>query len=196
MIPHTRNVTRLFRTATPDEIAAGAAWYADAREIADSMSRSYGVTPEVAAGVIAALSPLQSWGANVNLAHRFLAAGGLSSGYLSGGLAKARKILAGADAVSTLNGLKTINFYQSIVSAGREGVCIDRHAYKIAVGARGVAGDIPKLGAARYQSIVDAYVRASKILSKEYDEEFTPAQVQSVTWTLWRRMHWSEGAWD
>jgi len=193
---HTRNVTRLFRTATAAEIEAGAAWYTDAREIADAMAIAYGVTPEIAAGVIAALSPLQSWGENVNLAHRFLKAGGLTSGYLSGGLNKATKILAGADVESTLKGLKTVNFYRSIITAGRDGVCIDRHAYRIAFNSKDISRDVPSLSPKRYREIADTYVRAAKILSKEYGEDFTPAQVQSVTWVLWRRMWWSEGAFD
>lgn len=33
-------------------------------------------------------------------------------------------------------------------------------------------------------------------LSAEYDISLTPAQVQSVTWVLWRRKFWSVGAFD
>jgi hypothetical protein len=193
-IPTTRNVTRVFRTATAAEIAAGADWYRDAHTIAQGMASAYGVTPEIAAGVLAALSPLNSWGANVNLAHRFLAAGGLDAGYLSMGLDKARRILAGEDPVKTLNGLKTVNFYRSILSAGAQGVCIDRHAYSIAHNTRTV--DVPSLGAKRYAEIAACYVKAARILSRELGETITPAQVQSVTWVLWRRRYWAEGAFD
>lgn len=194
MAPTTRNVTRVFRTATPAEIEAGALWYRDAHEIATAMGIAYGTTTEIAAGVLAALSPLNSWGANVNLAHRFLAAGGLDAGYLSLGLAKARAILGGANPERTLNGLKTVNFYRSILTAGREGVCIDRHAYSIAHNARTV--DTPKLGPKRYAEIAQCYTRAARILSRELGEEITAAQVQSVTWVLWRRRYWAEGAFD
>lgn len=193
--PSTRNITRLFRTATPEQIAAGAAWYFDANEVAKALAAKNNVSVEVAAGVLAALSPLNSWGANVNLAARFLAAGGLHEGYLGTGLAKARAILAGADPVITLNGLKTVNFYRSILTAGAEGVTIDRHAWSLAVNVRYAEGSIPSLSGKRYGSAADAYRRAAAILSREYGT-VTAAQVQAVTWTLWRNKFWAEGAWD
>lgn len=195
--PSTRRITTLFRTATPTEVVAGADWYRDAREIATSLATRNGVSVEIAAGVIAALSPLQSWGANVNLAARFLEAGGLHTGYLSAGLARARKILNGENILHTLRGKKITNFYLSIITAGQDGVCIDRHAWSLAVGVRyGVDAEAPNLTPKRYGQAVEAYTRAAKILSREYDESFSPAQVQAVTWTLWRRRFWAEGAFD
>lgn len=194
--PSVRNITRVFRTATPEEVQAGADWYADARRIAGVYAERYGVTVEVAAGVIAALSPLNSWGNNLNLAARFLEAGGLDAGYLKANLAKARAILAGAPILPTLSGLKVSNFYLSIVSGGQSGVCIDRHAYALAANDRAASNEIPSLSPKRYAEYVDAYTRAAKILSRESGTTITPAQVQSVTWTLWRRMWWAEGAFD
>lgn len=192
----TRNITKVFRSATAEEIQAGADWYADAYTIAEALAARYDVSVSTAAGVIAALSPLNSWGNNINLATRFIAAGGLDAGYLKANLAKARAILAGADVLTTLSGLKVQNFYLGIITRGAEGVCVDRHAYCLAVNDRSVTNSVPKLSPKRYAEIADAYVRAARILSREYDMRITPAQVQSVTWTLWRRMWWSEGAFD
>lgn len=194
--PSVRNITRLFRTATTEQIVAGSAWYENAYGLADALATKHGTTAEIAAGVIAALSPLNSWGSNLNLAEAFLRAGGLHAGYLSAGLAKARAILAGADIEPTLSGAKTINFYRSIITAGREGVCIDRHAWSLAVNVRYEEGNIPTLKGKRYTLAVEAYKRAAKILSREYGETFTPAQVQAVTWVLWRQKFWAAGAFD
>lgn len=194
--PSTRNVTAVFRSATPEQIEAGIAWYADAYRIAGTFAEQYGVTVEIAAGVIAALSPLNSWGNNLNLAARFLAAGGLDAGYLKANLAKARAILGGAEIEATLSGLKVTNFYRSIVTEGREGVCIDRHAYSLAVNDRSVSNDIPSLSPKRYAEVSDTYVRAAKILSRELGFKIAPAVVQSVTWTVWRQRFWSAGAFD
>lgn len=194
--PSTRNVTRVFREASPEQIQAGMDWYADARRIAGVYAERYGVTVEVAAGVIAALSPLNSWGANLNLAARFLDAGGLDAGYLKANLAKARAIYAGADVESTLSGLKVTNFYRSIVSAGAKGVCVDRHAYCLATNDRASSNDVPSLSAKRYAELSECYVRAAKILSRELEQTITPAVVQSVTWTVWRNKWWSAGAFD
>lgn len=194
--PTTRNVTRVFRTATVEQIAAGADWYRDAHEIATALAVKNGITVEVAAGVIAALSPLQSWGANINLAARFLAAGGLDAGYLSLGLAKGRAILKGAPIEHTLRGDKIRNFFRSIITEGAEGVCIDRHSYSVAVNERSFDTTMPKLKGASYERVAECYRRAAKILSNEYETVLTPAQIQAVTWVQWRRRYWAEGAFD
>ena len=194
--PSVRNITMLFRTATATEISEGANWYADAHEIAKALAVKHGVSVEIAAGVLAALSPLNSWGHNVNLAARFLAAGGLDAGYLYTQLAKARAILAGAPVEKTLGGEKTINFYLSILTAGAEGVCIDRHAWSLAVNVRYADDAMPTLKGKRYALAVAAYKRAAAILSREYGVTLTPAMVQSVTWVKWRAKFWAAGAFD
>lgn len=194
--PQTRNITRLFREASISDITEGSQWYADAFKLADALGVKYGYPVETTAGVIAALSPLQSWGANVNLAARFLDAGGLTSGYLSEGLRKAQAILDGAAPLTILTSSKVSNFYRSIVSAGMDGVCIDRHAYCLAVATRYPDGDIPTLTPKRYARVAECFKRAARILSKEYDFSISPAQVQSVTWVLWRRKFWSENAFN
>ena len=194
--PSVRNITRVFRGASQVEIATGIEWYTQAHRIAVELSTRYDVELDAVCGIIAALSPLNSWGNNVNLANRFLAAGGLHSGYLSAGLSKARRILAGEDPEIVLSGAKILNFYRSIRSAGVEGVCVDRHAYSLAVNDRSVSNNVPKLTPGRYEAVVDCYTRAARILSCEYGMPLTPAQVQSVTWQLWRRRYWSDGAFD
>lgn len=191
--PSVRNITRIFRSATPDQIEAGSAWYAEAHGIALRWAEQYGVTVSVAAGVLAALSPNNSWGANVKLAERFLAAGGLTSGYFRQGLDKAARILAGEDPMTVLNGLKITNFYLSILTEGREGVCVDRHAYSLAANTRMTEG--VHLTPKQYAEVRAAYERATAILNRE-GHAVTPAQVQSVTWTIWRQKFWAVGAFD
>lgn len=198
--PTTRNVTRMFRTATAEQIASGAEWYAEANSYAHALAEGYGLTVQQTAGIIAALSPMQSWGANKVLAARLIEAGGLTAGYLLGNLDKANRILAGGDPLNILGGDKVRNFYLSILTAGAEGVCIDRHAWSLAVNHRYSEVDpknkIPTLKGARYDAAVEVYVRAARILSREYGMAITPAQVQSVTWVQWRRKFWAEGAFD
>ena len=197
LIPTTRNVTRLFRQASLSEVQAGREWYATAHRIAGELAATHGVTLDVAAGVLSATSPLNSWGANVRLAGKVLAAGGSKTdGYLGLGLRKANAIIAGAPILPTLNGIKTQNFYRSILSAGADGVTIDRHAWSVAVNFRYEGGVIPNMSATRYESAAECYRRAARILSREYGMELSPAVVQAVTWVQWRNRYWAEGAWD
>lgn len=196
MALHTRNITAVFRSADADLIAEGIAWYENARLVAEALAAKNAVPVHVAAGVLAALSPLNSWGNNVNLAARMLASGGtLDRGYLSANLAKARRIMAEGN-LSALGGLKVNNFYLSIISGGAEGVTIDRHAYCIAVNDRSVTNKIPSLTPKRYAEIVERYQRAALILSREYGMPLSPAVVQAVTWVVWRRRYWGAGAFD
>lgn len=196
MALHTRNITSVFRSADAELIAEGIAWYSDARLIADALAAKHSLPVHVTAGVLAALSPLNSWGNNVNLAARMLASGGtLDRGYLSANLAKARRIMA-EGTIDALGGLKVNNFYLSIISGGAEGVTIDRHAYCLAHNDRSVSNDVPKLSPKRYAEIADKYKRAALILSREYGMPLSPAVVQAVTWVVWRRRYWGAGAFD
>lgn len=191
--PLTRNVTRVYRDASDAQRAHGAVWYVDAFTIADSLAVRHSIPTASAAGIIAALSPLNSWGANLNLAARFIAAGGMDSGYLSIGLRKANAILAGTDPLDVLKSDKVRNFYLAIASQGVEGVCVDRHAWAITVAERGADAH---LSAKRYAAAAETYRRAARILSREAGQSLTAAQVQAATWVAWRSRFWSEGAWD
>lgn len=196
MALHTRNITAVFRSADAALIEEGIAWYSDARLIAEAFAAKHHVSLTVSAGVLAALSPLNSWGSNVNIAARMLASGGtLERGYLHANLAKARRIMA-EGTVDALGGLKVNNFYASIISGGAEGVTIDRHAWCIAHNDRSKSNNIPSLSPKRYAEIAERYERAARILSREYDMPLSAAVVQAVTWVVWRRRYWGAGAFD
>lgn len=68
---HFRDV---IRSATEEQQKEGMAWYKTARKQAEVFAKEYGVTPEVAAGVISALSPRKRWKGNITVAERALAA--------------------------------------------------------------------------------------------------------------------------
>ena len=192
----TRNITRVYRTATPDQIDTGLNWYSEAYHIAGSLALDYGTTREIAAGVLAALSPLNSWQSNVNLATRFLAAGGLDAGYLSTGLAKARAILAGTPVLEVLTSPKVQSFYACILTRGvTESVCVDRHALDAAMNVRHTDETRPEIRGKRYADAAEAYRRAAVIISKE-GQVVSAAQLQAIVWVTWRQRWWSVGAFD
>lgn len=199
MVNITRNITTLYRKATAEQVAMGLSWYEEAHNLAQSLAEQHGVTLEVAAGVIAALSPINSWGVNKALAAKFLEAGGMDEGYLATGLRKARAIMEGADPEITLMGVrgqKTAAFYAGIVSCGNtDRVCVDRHAFDLAVNHKHTDATRPNLAGKRYAEVAEKYRRAAEILSKEVGP-ISAAQVQAVTWVAWRQKHWSVGAFD
>ena len=59
-----RNLREWFKRATDDELNQGLTWYAEAQEYAQELSNTFGVSGEIAAGVISALSPNNKWNRN------------------------------------------------------------------------------------------------------------------------------------
>jgi hypothetical protein len=67
-----RHVEEEIKRATPAQREAGMRWYQEAHGEAMRLSREYDVEPEVAAKVIASLSPKTSWSANLTKADKAL----------------------------------------------------------------------------------------------------------------------------
>lgn len=65
MTTAVENLRAWRETATADDITAGRDWYPLARRVARDMSRHHGVSLDVAAGVIAVLSPRCAWSENL-----------------------------------------------------------------------------------------------------------------------------------
>lgn len=197
LTPSVRNITRVFRTAEAYQIDSAAQWYADAYGIADALALKHGLSVETTAAVIAVLSPMNSWGNNINLASRILDAKGFAvGGGLPANIAKANRLILGESPSTVIGGLKVTNFYLSILTGGAQGITVDRHAFDIAVNTRHTDAERPGITKGLYNSISDMYSRAATILSKELGRPLTAGQVQSVTWMVWRARYWAEGAFD
>lgn len=198
LTPNVQHITRLFRKAPHEDIVKGARWYEEAHAIATTFAERYSLSVEQVAGVLAAISPMQSWASNVKLGERILAGRGeLTEGAgLRTNTAKANRIIKGEAPLDVLGGDKVRNFYLSILTKGAEGITIDRHAYDLACNTRHNEGERPQLKGARYAEYQGVYSRAAEILSFELAMPLTAGQVQSVTWELWRSKHWAKGAFD
>lgn len=188
LVPLTRRATRVYREATDAQRAAGETWYKEAHEVARSQVGTYGVTIEVAAGVIAATSPRLGWGPNVMLSERMLASGGtLRHGALSRSLEHARRIVAGEPPLEVLRGPKTRSFYVAILTAGARGTAvIDRHAWDMLVGKRHAAPPTSR----QYLEGADKIQRAARIIG------VTTHTMQATTWLAHRSKFWSENAYN
>ena len=186
--PLTRRATSVYRSASDEQIINGRAWYPSAHEIARSQADEYGVTIEVASGVLAALSPRMGWAPNVMIAERMLASGGtMQDGALGRSLSQARAIHSGTDPLDVLGGPKTRAFYQAILTAGKaDDPVIDRHAWDMLTGVRFASPPTTK----QYREGADRMTRAARILSVQVSE------LQAVTWLAWRERFWSASAFN
>lgn len=180
-----RNITRAFRLASDADIQDGIGWYANAMALARSLDPA---NPERAAGVIAALSPMNSWPRNVILAREVYE--GKIPATLYKNRDKALAIYAGADPLTVLSGNKVRSFYMNIVGIDDIGaVTIDRHAIDVSAGKVQNDKDRSKSvsGKGAYANVVQEYVRAAKIVSREAGTHITAAQLQAIVWVYWRR---------
>ena len=95
---NAREIVAKFTLATSQEVQLGCDWYASAFQISCRIANKYGLRPEVAAGVIAALSPNNRWERNIIDAEAIIkcwAAGGTDEDILAGswaGLWKGRGV--------------------------------------------------------------------------------------------------------
>jgi len=176
MRPTTPNIVKIYRAATEAHVAEGLEWYRHAHRLARELDPQ---NPRRGAGVIAALSPRESWTRNVMLATELYTTGGeLLHGTLSSNLDKARRIYAGEDPLDVLGGDKVRAFFTLINNPADAGtVCVDRHAFDVAVGRKTDDKARQILGRkGMCERFARAYRRAAEQLG------VTPAQVQAVTW--------------
>ncbi|ATI18936.1 hypothetical protein SEA_SQUEAKYCLEAN_73 [Streptomyces phage SqueakyClean] len=175
---YVQNVIDVFQAADSGQEMRGRQWYRTAHEVADMMTEG---DVRTGAGLLAALSPQTAWPLNVELAKSAYETG-QPTGHLGDALAKAAKILAGADPAEVLPmDRKTGHFYRCILDpSDADAVCIDRHAHDIAVGEEYGARDRGLGAKGRYALIAHVYREAAQRLGE------LPSTVQSVTWVVWR----------
>lgn len=186
--PSVSNVLAVYNGATAQNMREGLSWYLDAhneaRRLADNPT-GLGAQAQIAcaAGIIAALSPMNGWENNKNKARQLIAQNGDGNGCgLYRNVAKAVAIYNGADPLDVLGGDKVRAFYATILDpTGDIDPVIDRHAFDIAVGERtdekrrGILG---RKGV--YHEFANVYRDAAIIAG------IGAAQMQAITWVAWR----------
>jgi hypothetical protein len=178
-----RRILATYRRATPAELAAGRDWYATAQAAAAEI---FPERPDIAAGVIAALSPRAQWAVNVRWARAMVHAARTGQEcpavHTRTMRAIAWRIATGEQSYAdALNGPKTSRFARAIdpTIADLSRVTVDAWAARTAEGktspSHNVNGAIAPTGR-RYLAIERAYQRAAEILHAD------PAIVQAVCW--------------
>lgn len=190
------NILAVFFAANSAEMLKGARWYADALQFCAAVSRATGLSIGTVAGVTAALSPNNRWPRNMADAERLCRA--FSTGTIAdaaevkvstfnGNKQKALAILAGAQPLDILGGLKVRAFYSCILG-NNEAVCVDGHAYAIWLGSYVPTTKTPKLSPKLYESIAAAYAQAAQTINGVMGTAYSAAQIQAITWTVWQRI--------
>lgn len=192
MTQHVRNILKVYRRATSEDIANGLEWYDRAKRYATIISNLSGVNLNTVVGVMAALSPNNRWERNVKDTERMVWAwvkgedlSDFKVSCYNTMKQKAWSILEDGltdddDILTRLNGQKIRSFYSNI--RGLSEVTIDGHAYNIALGIRqGLTSDKTNMGKKLYREMQSAYVKAAKRVGVK------PHELQAITWTTWKR---------
>ena len=197
---NAREIVAKFTLATSQEVQLGCDWYASAFQISCRIASKYNIRPEVAAGVIAALSPNNRWERNIIDAEAIIkcwASGGTDEDILAVKCCtytamrqKALDILPrDIPIVEILNGAKIVEFFNCITNPLLNDVCIDGHAYSVWFGQRLTMKQVPPIGKKLRQQIKTDYVDATTFINEELNESFTPADIQAITWVTHKRIY-------
>jgi hypothetical protein len=172
--------------ATTEQVAEGAAWYADAHGVALDLARTGGISVEHAATVISHLSPRTSWTRNVTGAWSLVTTG-IAPRCLRSNVDRARASLLSSDPLDTFGprAPKTRRFARNILG-DRDAVTVDVWAVRVALGDRPDAETLLRR-AGVYEAIEHAYRLAATRLGVD------PTDVQATTWIVVRgRSGWAE----
>lgn len=187
-----RQILKVYRSATSDEIEFGMKWYAIAKRDATKIAKEFGISVNTTVGVIAALSPNLGWNLNVRAARDLI--GAFTDGRSMDDIIVSaypqnkrkawemleQKMVRKKAIMAKLNGPKTTAFFANII--GMDVVTVDGHAKNIHDGLRRVLKN-NNVGVKEYGIIADAYYKAAdKVGIKGY-------QMQAITWVAWRRQH-------
>tara|TARA_R100001460_G_scaffold47467_1_gene85228 strand:+ start:4239 stop:4829 length:591 start_codon:yes stop_codon:yes gene_type:complete len=194
MTQHVRNILKVYRRATTDDIANGIEWYDRAKRYAELISEETRLHLNTVIGVMAALSPNNKWERNVidcqRMCNAWLNGEGLDDFKVScynNMKQKAWSILddiltSDDDILTRLNGQKIRSFYSNI--RGLDEVTIDGHALNIALGkVQGLTTYKTNMSTKVYKQMQQVYIRAAKRVDIE------PHVLQAITWTTWKREH-------
>ena len=185
------NLLSIFEQATPQEVIEGMAWYDEAHKLACRLARECGVSLDVAAGVLAALSPRSRWERNATDAESVIAA------YVSGkdpmtvpvstfhrNKERAIEILQAGTRHGILSGPKVCAFAGNIEDPEGEEVTVDSHAYNAWVGERAISnGEGPRVTPKRFRDCAADYQKLAALY------HIKPSQAQAIIWLAWKRVH-------
>jgi hypothetical protein len=196
--PRITPIIGTFFLGSPSQVAAGATWYKRANDECHRLWQSHNVSLRTAAGVVAALSPNNAWDRNIADANALCAAYCTGDGAddarqvkvctFNGNKEKAIRILEGEEPLSVLGGLKVRSFFLCILGGGKA-VCVDGHAFSIWAGERVATSATPSISTKLYNEIAADYVTATDMINSILSTDYSPAQVQAITWVVHRDLY-------
>lgn len=174
-----KNIDRIFRQATSQDIKEGLAWYKEANEFCKTVAIVYDIPVWKVALVVSALSPRNKWNRNKQDTITAITKG-IDGKYATFNtnrdkalnILNCNNIKEGLDILG--KGQKTNAFFYNIYNTSSNVVTVDSWACRIA----GYKKDTPTKK--QYNVLSEAY----KAVASKYN--LLPSEVQAITWLCYR----------
>lgn len=168
----TRNILRVYRNATEEEIETGSGWYDSALDRCTRLARNTTHSVEQAVAALAHLSPRVQWTANTRALEALLSGEAKPAGLLGRSWQIALEASVHEEPLTTFSAraLKTKAFALSILG-DHNAVCVDVWAARAA----GVEDSVP-FTRSGYVMLAEAYRRAGA------REGVSPRDLQAIVW--------------
>lgn len=189
------NILKHYDMSTEDERQRGLVWYENARTFCQHLADGSGLPLEKVIGIVAALSPQNSWDINKAMAATFIMRKGKGrvKNRVCDGKAKAIYLTDDLGSIESLLGkydnsaLKTKSFYKNILNPGCiETVTIDRHAINVCRqspdNVKANDNSVYKLTENQYNFFTKCYRSAANKLG------ISPSSLQAIVWESYRRL--------
>lgn len=180
------NIWRALLCASDTEITEGMSFYEGAHGLCELIAATYKVSVSQAAGIYAALSPLNTWDTNVANVFDILRDG--SSATVNTPHANKRKALQiaeGADPLDILKGNKVRAFYRAIADLSvRDAVPVDRHLVCLALGTKITANK----HLSRIIGLPSLYSQVERAYLELGEREGIGNRLASIAWFVQRRV--------
>lgn len=180
----SRNLVRLYKRASDDDIRRGVAWYPTAHRLVLEWADTYQLATACVACVVAAISPQCEWERNLIIADDVLAGRPVSvGGATHANIDKARRILR--DRSTDMSryfkcGPKVTSFAVNL-AGDYDYPTIDTHAVQAAMN-DALTTDVVR-NWQHYAVFVSAYIAAARKVKR------SPAEFQAIIWHTWKRLH-------
>lgn len=168
------------------EVRTGSGWYSEANLYLSEIANHFNLSKDTVIGITAALSPANSWNANVKDTYNLIRFKGKLDNSTTYGenIRKARKILKYRNPLRYLSGRKVTAFYDNILNCEKsQEITVDTHIIRCSVNDSNLQVHyVPS----KYFLEIERVIR-----DLATENALLPLQIQAILWACWKRLTFS-----
>jgi len=196
----TKNILSTYFQSNAQDKIEGEIWYSKGYSMCKVLATEYNIPLDTVVGVVSALSPNNKWDRNLIDAENMIRAYCYDIEYpkvCTFGAQKDKAIMIlenqydnPENIKALLKGNKTIAFYRGIATNGKcDEITVDGHAFNIWNGYYTPLNQVPQISNKLYAEISQAYKEATDVINDTEGTDYSPNQIQAITWVCHRRIN-------